>query len=68
MKHKKWIVVAVVGMLALTGCGSEDKNTFGSDKMQVRVVELPAGGEVVCVTYNQEGYVGGVSCDWEGTR
>lgn len=60
--------LSLTAMLALTGCGVKDVETGGSTHMHVRVIETPDGKRVTCVAYNANGYVGGVSCDWDGAK
>lgn len=67
---KTLATLAIVGMLALTGCakGEDDANTGDETGLRPSVIELPDGREVTCVKYNNRNYVGGVTCDWDGAK
>lgn len=60
--------LAIVAALALTGCGSVDKNVSGTEKITASTVTLPDGRKVTCVKYNSNNYVGGVTCDWDSAK
>lgn len=71
MSHKvKLATIALVGTLALTGCGYTNKAPASSSGvMRAYTVPLPDGGTVVCVGPTDLGSsLFGASCDWEGTR
>lgn len=57
---------AIIAMLTLTAaCGTDRDSTRESD-LTPQVVTVN-GREVTCVGY-PSGFVGGLSCDWEGSR
>jgi hypothetical protein len=62
--------LAIIAALALTGCGSgvDDSNTEDPSDLKVSVIKTPDGRSVTCVKFNRNGYVGGVSCDWDGAK
>lgn len=60
--------LAILALLALTGCGSPDTNISGTEKITASTVTLPDGRTVTCVKYNSNNYVGGITCDWAGAK
>lgn len=58
---KKRLVLATILLLALSGCGSSEEYLIG------RVVKLPDGRSVTCVTSSLDSR-SGVSCDWETAK
>lgn len=63
------LVVALVALLA--GCGSEWRESEArnaerrvTSSMREVTFVLDDGRVVTCIAWNQNGYVGGLSCDW----
>jgi len=52
--------------LTLTACGTGGGGSTHESDLTTQVITVD-GREVTCVTY-PIGYVGGIDCDWEGSR
>lgn len=65
---KTLATLAIIATLALTGCGTSEKNVSGTEKVTTSTVTLPGGRTVTCVKYNSNNHVGGITCDWEGAK
>ncbi|WP_104086549.1 hypothetical protein [Arthrobacter sp. GMC3] len=57
--------LAVVGLLALTGCSSEQQAAESSPVPHA--VKLADGRTITCIAW-KAGYAGGLSCDWDGAK
>lgn len=57
---------AIAAVLALTACGTGGGDSTHESDLTPQVITVN-GREVTCVTY-PTGYVGGIDCDWEGSR
>ena len=58
--------VAIAATIMLTACGAEYRYSTRETNLTPQVVTVD-GREVTCVTY-PSGSVGGIDCDWEGSR
>lgn len=62
-------VLAVSGVLLLTGCasGAVDTKTNEPSTLYETEITLSDGRTVTCITY-KDGYAGGTSCDWDRAK
>lgn len=74
---KRWraaaACVALAGVVALTGCAASAAGKVGDGQLVSRYVELPEGGQVLCVFWVPVDNTGVASaegaqmdCNWEG--
>ena len=56
----------IAAMLMLTACGTGGQDSTHESDLTLQVITVD-GREVTCVTY-PSGSVGGIDCDWEGSR
>lgn len=57
---------AIAAMVTLTACGTGGQDSTHESDLITQVITVD-GREVTCVTY-PTGFVGGIDCDWEGSR
>ncbi|WP_104087059.1 hypothetical protein [Arthrobacter sp. GMC3] len=62
--------LAIVALLALTGCGSGEAPTDKErDYLHENSLKLDDGRTVTCIVRGTPtGYRGGLSCDWDGAK
>lgn len=67
---KTLATLALVTMLALTGCGGgyEQPTTNEKDHLHENSLKLEDGRTVVCIVRGESNYRGGLSCDWDGAK
>lgn len=75
MKKAIATVALVVAALGMTGCAASAAGKVGDGQLVSRTVELPDGGEVLCVFWVPVDNTGVASaegaqmdCNWEGIR
>lgn len=66
MKKRIAAAGAIAAVLTLTACGTGGGGSTHESDLITQVITVD-GREVTCVTY-PIGYVGGIDCDWEGSR
>lgn len=57
---------AITAVVTLTACGTGGGVDTHESDLTTQVITVD-GREVTCVTY-PSGFVGGIDCDWEGSR
>lgn len=66
MIRRAWLAAVLVPFFFMAACGADgapDQN----DEIWDRVIELDDGRTVTCVVH-EDGYRGGITCDWESAK